>query len=101
MPFDDRAALAALLATARDVLEERVWPRLDGDGAADDDAALIARALALAARALAEPDRSWSTLDPPTGGNSRARAAALRRPTAERLAVTNPGYAEEVEGAPP
>ena len=99
MPFDDRAALAALLATAREVLERRVRSGLDG--AADDDAAMIARALGLAARALAEPDRAWSTLDPPSGGNSRARAAALRRPTAQRLAVTNPDYAEEVEGAPP
>jgi hypothetical protein len=99
MPFDDRAALAALLATAREVLERRLRSGLDG--AADDDAAMIARALALAARALAAPDRAWSALDPPTGGNTRARAAALRRPTAERLAVTNPGYAAEVEGAPP
>lgn len=99
MPFDDRAALAALLATAREVLEERVRPRLDG--AADDEAALIARALGLAARALAEPGRAWSALEPPTGGNTRARATALRRQTAERLAVTNAGYAAEVEGAPP
>lgn len=99
MPFDDRAALAALLATARDVLEERVWPRLDA--AADDNAALIARALALAARALAEPDRSWSTLEPPPAGGIRARATALRRQVAMRLAVTNPNYVENVDGAPP
>jgi hypothetical protein len=99
MEIDDRAAMAALLATARDILQRRVRPELAGD--AKLDAAMIANALGLAGRALERPGTAWSTRTVATAGGAAERARALRPHVADRLAVTGPDYPAAVEGAPP
>lgn len=99
MEIDDRHAMAALLATARDILERRVRPELTGD--AKLDAAMIANAMGLAARALAQPGTAWSTRAVATADAAATRARALRPHVAARLAVTNPDYLNQVENAPP
>lgn len=99
MEIDDRRAMAALLATARDVLERRVRPALDGD--AELDAAMIARAMALATRVLEQPGTAWSKARVASTGTAAERVHALRPHVVARLAVTNPTYSDEIEGAPP
>jgi len=99
MEIDDRAAMAALLATARDILQRRVRPELAGD--AELDAAMIANAMALAARALERPGTAWSGRDVASPGSVAERARALRPHVAARLAVTNPNYPSEIANAPP
>jgi hypothetical protein len=99
MEIDDRAAMAALLATAGHVLRERVRPELDGD--AKLDATMIANAVALAARALERPGTAWSRRDVTITGGVAERARALRPHVAARLAVTDPNYPDEIAGAPP
>jgi hypothetical protein len=99
MEIDDRHAMAALLATARDILQRRVRPELAGD--ARLDAAMIANAMGLATRALGQPGTAWSTRAVASAGTAVERARALRPHVAARLAVTNPGYPDEVDAAPP
>ncbi|NBB71314.1 MAG: hypothetical protein GVY33_13500 [Alphaproteobacteria bacterium] len=99
MEIDDRAAMAALLATARDVLHRRVRPALDGDAALD--AAMIANALALVVRALEQPGTAWSRRGGARTGSVAERVRALRPQVAARLAVTNPTYPNEIADSPP
>ena len=99
MEIDDPEAMAALLATARDILQRRVRPALDDD--AKVDAAMIANAMGLAARAFARPGTAWSARDVATAGTTAERVRALRPHVEARLAVAQPGYLEEVRDAPP
>ena len=99
MEIDDRAAMAALLATARDILQRRVRPELAGE--AKLDAAMIANAVGLAARALERPGTAWSARTVADTGGAAERARALRPHVAARLAVTSPDYPAQVDGAPP
>jgi hypothetical protein len=99
MEIDDRAAMAALLATAAEILERRVRPALAGD--AKLDAAMVANAMGLAARALAQPGTAWSAREVASGGTAAERARALRPHVRARLAVANPGYLHQIDGAPP
>ncbi len=94
MEIDDRQALAALLVTARDLLRTRVQPELEVERRLD--AAMIANAMGLVARALERPGTAWSQQG--AGSND---IEALRRAVRARLAVANPGYLEQVEDAPP
>lgn len=94
METDDPKAMAALLATARDVLRSRVQPHLQGE--AKLDAAMIANAMGLVVRALQDPGASWSAQ-----ASGDTGVEALRAHVKRRLAVTNPGYAEQVRDAPP
>jgi hypothetical protein len=101
MEINDRAAMAALLATARKILQGRIRAELSGD--AKLDAAMIASAMGLAARALEQPGTAWSARPVATAGAAaaRARARALRPHVRARLAVTNPDYVAQVDDAPP
>ncbi|MFP4271385.1 MAG: hypothetical protein ACLFTL_12570, partial [Alphaproteobacteria bacterium] len=72
MEIDDPHAMAALLASARDILERRVRPELAGD--ARIDAAMIANAIGLVARALEQPGTAWSTRAVASVGTAAARA---------------------------
>ncbi|MFW5834294.1 MAG: hypothetical protein ACOCYE_09365 [Pseudomonadota bacterium] len=104
MEIDDRRAMAALLTTARAVLKERLQPQLRGEGRFE--AAMVANAMALAARALEEPGTAWSKREVGpaasalASGDAAARARALRLHVAARLRVTQPGYVERVATAP-
>ena len=92
--------MAALLATARDILQRRVRPELEG--AAKLDAAMIANAMGLATRALHQPGTAWSARAVAApGGTTADRARALRPHVQARLAVAQPGYLEQVRDAPP
>jgi hypothetical protein len=100
MEIDDTRAMAALLATARDILQRRVRPELEGD--AELDAAMIANALGLVARTLEAPGTAWSARGvAPAGGSVAERVRMLRPHVAARLAVARPGYSDEVREAPP
>jgi len=100
MEIDDQRAMAALLATAREHLNARVRPELAGD--ARVEAAMVANALGLVARGLAQPGTAWTTQPrPPATGGVGERARALRAHVGARLAVTNPAYVAEVADAPP
>lgn len=99
MEIDDRRALAALLATARDILQQRVRAELEGD--AERDAAMIASAMALTTRALEQPGTAWSRCRVTSTGTAAERVRSLRPHVVARLAVTNPTYIAEIEGAPP
>ena len=100
MEIDDPDAMAALLATARDILQRRVRPELEGD--VKLDAAMIANAMGLAGRALARPGTAWSAralTDESAAIGARVRA--LRPHVEARLDVAQPGYLEQVRDAPP
>jgi len=100
MEIDDPKAMAALLATACDVLNARVRPALAGE--ARLDAAMIANAMGLAARTLERPGTAWSARPvEATAGRVGDRARALRPHVAARLEASHPGYADEVDDAPP
>jgi hypothetical protein len=94
MEIDDRRALAALLATARDILRSRVQPELAGERKLD--AAMIANAMGLVARALEHSGTAWSQQ-----GGTAAEVHALRAAVRARLAVANPAYLDQVRDAPP
>lgn len=104
MEIDDPRAIAMLLATARQVVQTQLRPELTGE--ARVDAAMVANALALAARALLAPGTAWSARTTPSlpdmlaPGTAAAAARALRPHVAARLAVTQPGHAERVAGMP-
>ena len=99
MEIDDRRAMAALLTTARDILQRRVQPELAGEPRLD--AAMIANAIGLVVRALASPGTAWSDQRVAPVGEPAARVRLLRAQVRARLQVTNPGYIAEVEDAPP
>ncbi len=100
MEIDDPEAMAALLATARDILQRRVRPELTGE--AKLDAAMIANALGLVARTLETPGTAWSTRAVAlTGGSVAERVRMLRPHVVARLAVAQPGYLDDVRDAPP
>ncbi len=104
MEIDDPQAMAALLTTARGVVKDRLQPQLRGEGRFE--AAMVANAMALAARALERPGTAWSArvvppLDLPLEpGAAAAHARHLRPHVRQRLEVTQPGYPERVGGAP-
>ncbi|MEO1092515.1 MAG: hypothetical protein AAFX81_17985 [Pseudomonadota bacterium] len=105
MELDDEAALASLLVTARAVLRERLLPELGGERRTE--AAMVANAMAIAARALTHPGPAWAAREvpalpvPPTPADVQRLVAALRPHVAARLEVTQPGYVAAVDGAPP
>lgn len=100
MELDDPAVLAALLRTARAAL--RAGPRPSLDHEASVEAERAAEAIALVARAREAGGIGWSrAAGVNAGGSNAARAHALRARVRARLAVTNPGYPDEVAGAPP
>lgn len=95
MDLDDPAVLAALLRTARAAL--RAGPRPSLEHEASVEAEQAAEAIALVARAREAGGIGWSR----AAGANAARAHALRPHVRARLAVTKPGYPDEVAGAPP